>query len=83
MVDCSTITLTNVTTSANGNITTTLPKATTVPLVAYLAFNNGVATFYAYPETNYWILHVMQVGNGAALANTTFSSVKVYYLGKL
>lgn len=67
------------TTSANGNLGSTLNKNTTVILGVSADNNNAIPTFYAIPSSDYWTVHFMQVGSGNALASTQISGT-LYYI---
>lgn len=72
--------LNNVTTSANGNVTTTIPVATAVPISANCNDNNAVPSFYVPANQSKWVLHLSTVSSGDALANTTIQKIVIRYL---
>ena len=72
--------LNNVTTSANGNIPTTIPVATAVPISANCNDNNAVPSFYVPANQSNWTLHLSAVASGGALANTTIQKIVIRYL---
>lgn len=78
-IDYATLELNNVTTTANGNIPTTIPTSS-VPLAADCDNNNAVPSFYVVAGASTWTLHLSGVSSGEALANTTIAKIVIKYL---
>lgn len=66
------------TTSNYGNLGTGINKKEYIPLCANLDYNNGIATFYAYPTNENWTLHCSQT-TGEALRNEQLTAI-IYYV---